>query len=82
MQVAAGNEAVLRARFQDAQFFYEEDKRSSLEAFRPALGGMLFHADLGAHLSSAAAMRLAGIQYRPHIHLTRAVSCSEPGAAC
>ena len=48
-QVAAGNEAVLRARFQDAQFFYQEDLKGSLEQFRPALGGMMFHAELGEH---------------------------------
>ena len=45
--MAAGNEAVLRARFQDAQFFYQEDLKGSLEQFRPALGGMMFHAELG-----------------------------------
>ena len=38
---------MLRARFQDAQFFYQEDLGSSLEQFRPALGGMMFHAELG-----------------------------------
>ena len=32
--VAAGNEAVLRARFEDASFFYKEDLKQRLEAFR------------------------------------------------
>lgn len=32
--VAAGNEAVLRARFEDATFFYKEDLRQRLEEFR------------------------------------------------
>lgn len=32
--VAAGNEAVLRARFEDATFFYREDLKSSLEQLR------------------------------------------------
>lgn len=32
--VAAGNEAVLRARFEDATFFYKEDLKQPLEAFR------------------------------------------------
>jgi glycyl-tRNA synthetase len=32
--VAAGNEAVLRARFEDAAFFYNEDLKQSLAAFR------------------------------------------------
>ncbi len=32
--VAAGNEAVLRARFEDAAFFYREDLKQPLEEFR------------------------------------------------
>jgi len=32
--VAAGNEAVLRARFEDATFFYKEDLKQRLEDFR------------------------------------------------
>lgn len=34
LQVAAGNEAVLRARFEDATFFYQEDLKQPLEEFR------------------------------------------------
>lgn len=34
--VAAGNEAVLRARFEDAAFFYKEDLKQPLAAFRCA----------------------------------------------
>ncbi|KAK9794936.1 hypothetical protein WJX73_001985 [Symbiochloris irregularis] len=48
--VTAGNEAVLRARFQDAKFFYEEDLKRSLADFRPQLAGILFHKDLGTLL--------------------------------
>jgi hypothetical protein len=32
--VAAGNEAVLRARFEDAAFFYKEDLKQQLADFR------------------------------------------------
>ena len=42
-----GNEAVLRARFEDAQFFYAADLRQPLEAFLPKLAGSQFHKDLG-----------------------------------
>ncbi len=44
---AAGNEAVLRARFEDAQFFYTADLKQPLEAFLPKLAGTQFHKDLG-----------------------------------
>ncbi|WIA13728.1 hypothetical protein OEZ85_007280 [Tetradesmus obliquus] len=45
--VAAGNEAVLRARFEDAAFFYREDLKQQLADFRPKLKGTLFQKDLG-----------------------------------
>eukprot|EP00878_Enallax_costatus_P022661 GHUV01024061.1.p1 GENE.GHUV01024061.1~~GHUV01024061.1.p1 ORF type:complete len:440 (+),score=146.68 GHUV01024061.1:25-1344(+) len=45
--VAAGNEAVLRARFEDASFFYREDMKHQLADFRPKLKGTLFQKDLG-----------------------------------
>ncbi|GBF89751.1 hypothetical protein Rsub_02921 [Raphidocelis subcapitata] len=48
--VAAGNEAVLRARFEDAAFFYREDLKSTLEELRPKLAGTLFQRDLGTLL--------------------------------
>jgi len=45
--VRKGYQDVLRARFKDAQFFYEEDLRSSLESFVPKLAGTQFHKSLG-----------------------------------
>lgn len=49
-KVAAGNESVLRARFEDATFFYREDLRQPLAAFRPRLSGTMFQKDLGSLL--------------------------------
>ncbi len=46
--VRQGNEAVLRARFADARFFWEEDLKQPLEAFRDRLGGLAFHERLGS----------------------------------
>lgn len=51
--LAAGNEAVLRARFEDAQFFYEADLRQPLEAFLPKLAGAQFHRSLGSLLEKS-----------------------------
>lgn len=51
--VAAGNEAVLRARFEDAAFFYREDLKRPLEEFRPKLMGTLFQKDLGTLLDKS-----------------------------
>jgi glycyl-tRNA synthetase len=49
-KVRNGNEAVIRARFEDAQFFYELDRRSTLKDVRPKLSGTTFHKELGSIL--------------------------------
>ncbi|KAK7816116.1 glycine--trna ligase [Quercus suber] len=41
--VRKGNEAVLRARYEDAKFFYETDTRKKFSEFRSKLKGILFH---------------------------------------
>jgi glycyl-tRNA synthetase beta chain len=46
--VRAGNERVVRARLADAAFFWEQDRRQSLIARRPALDAVTFQARLGS----------------------------------
>ncbi len=46
-QCFAGNEAVLQARFEDAQFFYNSDLKQPLDAYVPRLEGTQFHKHLG-----------------------------------
>ena len=46
-QRAAGNEAVLQARFEDAQFFYNSDLKQPLDVFVSKLEGTQFHKHLG-----------------------------------
>lgn len=45
--VVAGNERVLRARLSDAKFFWDQDRKTPLDARVPALGNITFHARLG-----------------------------------
>ncbi len=45
-----GYERVLRARFSDAEFFFEEDKKHKLEDFVKKLDEMMFHERLGTQL--------------------------------
>ncbi|MDP6345149.1 MAG: glycine--tRNA ligase subunit beta [Alphaproteobacteria bacterium] len=47
-QIAAGNEYVLGARLADAEFFWNQDRRQTLESRLPALAEMVFHAKLGS----------------------------------
>jgi len=47
-QIAAGNEYVLTARLSDAEFFWTQDKKASLESRLPKLADMVFHQKLGS----------------------------------
>jgi glycyl-tRNA synthetase beta chain len=46
-EIVAGNERVLRARLSDAKFFWDEDRKHTLESRVEKLKGIVFHADLG-----------------------------------
>jgi glycyl-tRNA synthetase len=48
--VRAGNEGVIRARYADAAFFVEHDRRQALEAFTPRLATLTFQEQLGSML--------------------------------
>lgn len=47
--VRHGNERVLRARLEDAAYFYQEDLKVPLAARRDRLQGVVFHARLGTY---------------------------------
>ncbi|WP_147802937.1 glycine--tRNA ligase subunit beta [Alkalicoccus halolimnae] len=46
--VQKGNEKVLRARLADAEFFFKEDKKQSLEERLPKLKTIVYHEELGS----------------------------------
>lgn len=46
--VCAGYEGVLRAKFEDATYFYEHDRRKTLESRVEELKGVIFQADMGS----------------------------------
>jgi len=45
-----GNERVLRARLSDARFFYDQDRKTRLEARVPKLAHVVYHNKLGSQL--------------------------------
>jgi glycyl-tRNA synthetase len=51
--VREGNEDVIRARFADAKFFYENDTRKPLESFLPRLDTLTFQEQLGSMLDKS-----------------------------
>jgi len=64
--VTHGNESVLRARYADADYFYQRDTQRKLEDYLPRLGTLTFQEKLGsmldrAHRIEALAPRVAGL---------------------
>jgi glycyl-tRNA synthetase beta chain len=55
--IVAGNERVLRARLADAKFFWDQDRKVSLESRLPALEKVIFHARLGTVAERVARMQ-------------------------
>lgn len=49
-EIIRGNERVLRPRLSDAKFFWEQDRKQSLESRVAALKQVVFHARLGTQL--------------------------------
>ncbi|MBN2078099.1 MAG: glycine--tRNA ligase subunit beta [Spirochaetes bacterium] len=60
--VRAGNERVISARFNDARFFYEEDRKVPLGDRVESLKTVLFHKELGTIHDKVA--RMAGVALR------------------
>jgi glycyl-tRNA synthetase beta chain len=49
-EIIHGNERVLRARLSDAKFFYDQDRKTRLEARVPRLASVVYHNKLGSQL--------------------------------
>ena len=68
--IVAGNERVLRARLADARFFWDQDRRATLESRVEALADRVFHARLGSLRDKIARMEA----------LVDLLACHVPGA--
>jgi len=66
--VKKGNERVLRARLADAQFFFQEDQKRTLEQRVEELKGVIFQAKLGTSYEKV--MRIQGLAARLAKELT------------
>jgi glycyl-tRNA synthetase beta chain len=59
--IIGGNERVVRPRLSDAKFFFEQDKKKSLEARLPLLANVVYHNKLGTQAERTQRVtRLAG----------------------
>jgi len=63
--IAAGSARVLAARLQDARFFWDEDRKMSLESRLEKLQGVIFHAKLGTMYERALRLEAAARAIAP-----------------
>ncbi|GAB4464876.1 MAG: glycine--tRNA ligase subunit beta [Burkholderiaceae bacterium] len=57
--IVAGNARVVRARLADAKFFYDQDRKATLESRIPGLASVVYHNKLGSQLERVE--RMTGI---------------------
>jgi glycyl-tRNA synthetase beta chain len=56
--IIAGNERVVRPRFEDARFFYDQDRKVRFESRVPQLAKVIYHNKLGSQLERVERMQL------------------------
>ncbi|GJP65606.1 hypothetical protein CLOP_g22478 [Closterium sp. NIES-67] len=79
--VRAGNESVLRARYEDARFFYDSDTAHPLESFREKLRGITFQAKLGSMLDKSERVEAITPLLCTALHLSPSLSAAAQQAA-
>ena len=67
--VRHGNAEVIRARFADAEFFYEEDTEQPLEDFLPRLDTLTFQEQLGSVLDKTQRLEKLVVELAPMVGL-------------
>src|SRR5437762_11157943 len=55
--IIGGNQRVVRPRLEDARFFYNQDRKTRLEARVPALAKVVYHGKLGSQLERVERLR-------------------------
>lgn len=65
--IRQGNERVLRARFNDAKFFWEGDQRKTLPERVPDLAKITFQAQLGSYLDKSKRVRAVASMLAPQL---------------
>jgi glycyl-tRNA synthetase beta chain len=63
--IVAGNERVLRARLADAKFFYDQDRKQTLESRLPKLAGIVYHNKLGSQAQRTERLRTLALRIAP-----------------
>ena len=66
--IISGNERVIRPRLSDARFFFQQDKKRSLESRIPDLAKVVYHNQLGNQLERMGRVQAIAIHIANQIH--------------
>ncbi|WP_135467968.1 glycine--tRNA ligase subunit beta [Crenalkalicoccus roseus] len=72
--IVAGNERVLRARLADARFFWDQDRKQTLESFLPRLEHVVFYEKLGTQGERVSRLETLAAAIAPMIGADRALA--------
>lgn len=76
-RILRGHERVLRARLEDAAFFWRTDLKTSMDERREKLAGIVFHQRLGSYLDKVNRVKALCARLKPDPHLERAALFSK-----
>lgn len=79
--IIRGNERVIRARLNDAEFFFSEDTKKSLSAYTEDLESMVFLSDIGTYSEKVERMRMLAADIFASPDLERAAELSKSDLA-
>lgn len=75
--VRSGNERVLRARFNDARFFWDSDQKRTLAERKPDLAHVTFQAKLGSYFEKTERMMKLAAELGGDVHAVRAAELTK-----
>ena len=81
-QVRKGYERVIRPRFADAQFFYDEDLKQGLESMRQGLASVTYQQKLGSYADKSARARRSNASAATKTRASRSTSLTPASRAC
>ncbi|MXZ48926.1 MAG: glycine--tRNA ligase subunit beta [Candidatus Dadabacteria bacterium] len=79
--IIRGNERVIRARLNDAEFFFSEDTKKNLSAYTEELESMMFLSDIGTYREKVERMRMLAADIFASPDLERAAELSKSDLA-
>ncbi|MFT6557360.1 glycine--tRNA ligase subunit beta [Sneathiella sp.] len=81
-KITAGNERVLSARLADAKFFWDQDKKATLESRVASLENVVFHARLGTVRQKVERIEALCAEVAPYVNGADVADCQRAARLC